>query len=64
MELHLCIIVVIVHTEDFVLGQDVEELPLPLVHEDTLVVPQLLRASHQSDVYVINYKWNNTSEPA
>ena len=46
MELHLRVIVVIVHTEDLVVGQYMEQLPLPLVHEDTLVLPELLGASH------------------
>ncbi len=56
MELHLSIIVIFVHTEDLVVGQNVEQLPLSLVHEDTLVLPELLRASHESDVDVINYR--------
>lgn len=58
MELHLSIIVIIVHTEDLVVGQYVEQLPLSLVHEDTFVLPELLRASHQGDVNVINCRSN------
>lgn len=38
MELHLGVIVIVVHTEDLVVGQYVEQLPLSLVHEDTLVL--------------------------
>lgn len=58
MELHLSVIVVVVHTEDLVVGQYVEQLPLSLVHEDALVLPELLGASHQGDVNVINYRSN------
>lgn len=58
MELHLSIIIIIVHAEDLVVGQYMEKLPLSLVHEDTLVLPELLWASHQGDVDVINYKSN------
>lgn len=54
MELHLSIVVIIVHTEALVFGEDVQQLPLSLVHEDALVLPELLRASHQRDVNVIN----------
>lgn len=54
MELHLGIIVVVVHTEDLVVGQYVQQLPLSLVHEDALVLPELLGASHQGDVDVVN----------
>lgn len=56
MELHLSIVVIVVHTEDLVVGQYVEQLPLPLVHEDALVLPEFLGASHQGDVNVINYE--------
>ncbi len=58
MELHLSIIIIIVHTEDLVVGQYVEQLPLSLVHEDTLVLPELLGASHQGDVDVVNCRSN------
>lgn len=58
MELHFSIVVVVVHAEDLVVGQYVEQLPLSLVHEDALVLPELLGASHQGDVDVINYKSN------
>lgn len=58
MELHLSVIVIVVHTEDLVVGQYVEQLPLSLVHEDTFVLPELLGASHQGDVNVINCKSN------
>lgn len=58
MEFHLGVIVIIVHTEDLVVGQYVEQLPLSLVHEDTFVLPELLRASHQGDVNVINCRSN------
>lgn len=54
MELHLCVIVVIVHTEALVFGQDVQQLPLALVHEDALVLPQLLGGPHQGDVNVVD----------
>lgn len=54
MELHLSVVVIIVHTEVIVVGQYVEQLPLSLVHEDALVLPELLGAPHQSDVDVIN----------
>ena len=64
MKLHLSIIVVIVHTEDLVVGQYMEQLPLSLVHEDTLVIPELFGASHQSDVDVINYKSNTIAAAA
>lgn len=58
MELHLSIMVIIVHTEDLVVGQYIKQLPLSLVHEDTLVLLELLRVSHQGDVDVINYRSN------
>lgn len=58
MELHLRVVVVVVHAEDLVVGQDVQELPFSLVHEDALVISQLLGASHQSDIDVINCKWS------
>lgn len=58
MKLHLGIIVIIVHTEDLVVGQYMKKLPLSLVHKDTLVLPELLWASHKGDVDVINYKLN------
>lgn len=64
MELHLSIIVIIVHTEDLVVGQYMKQLPFSLVHEDTLVLPELLRASHQGDVDVINYRSNTMSGAA
>lgn len=64
MELHLSIIVIIVHTEDLVVGQYMKQLPLSLVHEDTLVLPELLRASHQGDVDVINCRSNTMSGAA
>jgi len=64
VKLHLSIIVVIVHTEDLVVGQYMEQLPLSLVHEDTLVIPELFGASHQSDVDVINYKSNTIAAAA
>lgn len=54
MELHLGVVVIVVHTEALVFGKDVQQLPLSLVHEDTLVLPELLGASHQRDVDVIN----------
>lgn len=54
MELHLGIVVIVVNTEALVFGQDVQQLPLSLVHEDALVLPELFRASHQRDVDVIN----------
>lgn len=54
MELHLCVVVVVVHAEDLVVGQDVEQLPLALVHEDPLVLPEFLRAPHQGDVDVVD----------
>lgn len=54
MELHLGVVVVVVHAEDLVFGQHVEQLPLSLVHEDALVLPELLGASHQRDVDVVN----------
>lgn len=56
MKLHLSIIVVIVQAEALVLGQYMEQLPLPLVHEEALVFPELLGTSHQGDVDIINYK--------
>lgn len=46
MELHLGVVVVVVHAEALVVGQDVQQLPLSLVHEDALVLPELLGASH------------------
>lgn len=46
MELHLSVVVVVVHAEAIVVGQDVQQLPLSLVHEDALVLPELLGASH------------------
>lgn len=55
MELHLGVVVIVVHTEALVFGQDVQQLPLSLVHEDALVLPELLGASHQRDVDVINW---------
>lgn len=58
MELHLSIIVIIVNTEYLVVGEYMEQLPLSLVHEDTLVLPELLGPSHQGDVNVINYRSN------
>ena len=61
MELHLSVIVIIVHTEDLVVGQNMEQLPFSLVHEDTLVFPELLGASHKGDVDVINYRSNTMS---
>lgn len=64
MELHLSVIVVVVHTEDLVVGQYVEQLPLSLVHEDALVLPELLGASHQGDVNVINYRSNKMMRAA
>lgn len=60
MELHLSVIVVVVDAEDLVVGEDVEQLPLSLVHEDALVVPELLGASHQRDVDVVNCRSNTT----
>ena len=62
MELHLSVVVVVVHAEDLVVGQDVQQLPLSLVHEDALVLAQLLRAPHQGDVDVINCRSNTTME--
>lgn len=58
MELHLSVIVIIVHAEALVFGQYVEQLPLALVHEDALVLPELLGAPHQGDVNVINCRSN------
>lgn len=58
MELHLSIMVIIVHAEVTVFGQYMKQLPLSLVHEDPLVLPELLRASHQGDVNVINCRSN------
>lgn len=62
VELHLCVIVVIVHTEALVFGQDVQQLPLALVHEDALVLPQLLGAPHQGDVNVVDCGSNRATE--
>lgn len=58
MKLHLGVIVIIVHAENLVVWQYVEQLPLSLIHKDALVLLELLRASHQGDVDVINYKSN------
>lgn len=58
MELHLGVIVIIIHAEALVFGQYVEQLPLALVHEDALVLPELLGAPHQGDVNVINCRSN------
>lgn len=55
MELHLSVVIIIVHTKDLVVGENVEQLPLSLVHEDTLIFPELLRAPHQCDVDIIDY---------
>lgn len=63
MELHLSVIVIVVHAEALVFGQDVQQLPLALVHKDTFILPELLRASHQSDVNVINCGSNRGQKP-
>lgn len=60
MELHLSIVVIIVQAEGLVTRQYMEQLPLSLVHEDALVLLELLWVSYQGDVNVINYTWNTT----
>ena len=54
MELHLGVVVVVVQAEGLVGGQHVEQLPLPLVHEQAVVFLQLLGAPHQCDVDVFD----------
>lgn len=46
MELHFGIVVIVVHTEGLVFGQDVQQLPLSLVHEHRLVLFHFLRGPH------------------
>lgn len=58
MELHFSVILCVVHAEVLVLGQHMKQLPLALVHEDALVLTEILGVSHQGDVDVINYKSN------
>lgn len=55
IELHLSVAVTALDTELLEVGEDVEQLPLALVHEDTSVELDELRLPPQREVDVTNW---------
>lgn len=56
VELDFRVVILVVDAEGAVLGEDVQQLPLPLVHKDVFIEHHFLRRPDQGDVDVINCK--------